>query len=291
MVLCVWPRAFCVAPFVLALGCGARTGTLGPESRDAGAPWPDARDVSEVRDAMDVSDVREPECSPGKSRECYTGSPETRRLGQCRDGLTTCEPTRDGGFAWGPCIGEVLPTPELCDDADHLCLGHLNPACGCHRDATRRCYSGPVGTEGVGECRAGTQTCVLLSSGPGSTWGPCVGEVLPAAPECDGRDHVCRGAVPSCEVEVRCPDALRVGVNTTVTLTATATATPPTTVTSTRWSVRSSPPASSPRLGNPMGVSAMFSGDTDGVYAVEFTATGSNMRSAACTVTVTVETR
>ena len=274
MVERVWLRAARVAPFVLALGCGARTGAQEPEPRR------DARVAS--------TDGPAPRCEPGKKSVCYTGSPETRALGQCRDGLTTCEPASDGGFAWGPCIGEVLPTPELCDDADHLCLGHPNPACVCHVDATRRCYSGPASTEGVGECRAGTQTCVPLGSGPGSGWGPCVGEVLPAAPACDGHDHECRGVIPRCEVEVRCPGPVRGRSGATVTLTATATATPPTAVVGTLWTVRSTPLGSSPRLGDAMALSTTFSADEAGVYVVAFTAINSNMRSATCTVPVTV---
>ena len=39
--------------------------------------------------------------------------------------------------------------------------------------ATRSCYSGAAGTENVGPCSGGTQTC--SSSG---TWDPCTGEVV-----------------------------------------------------------------------------------------------------------------
>ncbi len=286
MVRCVLPRAFSAAPFVLALGaavgCGARTGVRSTEARDAVATSPDASDTPDASDGPALS------CEPGATRKCYSGSPATRGLGECRDGLETCEPALDGGFAWGPCIGEVLPTPELCDDADHLCLGHPNPACVCHRDATRRCYTGPPGTEGVGECRAGTQTCVATSSGSGSMWGPCEGEVLPAAPACDGRDHACRGVIARCEVEVRCPEAMRVRVGASVTLTATATASPPLTVVSTLWTVPASPPGSSPRLDRPTSLSTTFSANAAGAYRAAFTATGSNMRTATCTVPVTV---
>src|SRR5688572_2229184 len=41
------------------------------------------------------------------------------------------------------------------------------------------CYSGPPGTQGVGLCVAGTQACQS-----DLTWGPCQGEVLPAAETC-----------------------------------------------------------------------------------------------------------
>jgi hypothetical protein len=49
------------------------------------------------------------------------------------------------------------------------------------------CYTGPSGTVNVGTCRAGWRTC-------GSTsWGPCVGEIFPAAETCTGIDANCNG--------------------------------------------------------------------------------------------------
>jgi hypothetical protein len=58
--------------------------------------------------------------------------------------------------------------------------------------STAPCYTGPGGTQGVGVCKAGTQTCNAL----GTAYGACAGEVLPAASEscintlddnCDGQ--------------------------------------------------------------------------------------------------------
>ncbi|MDA8166011.1 MAG: GDSL-type esterase/lipase family protein, partial [Desulfobacteraceae bacterium] len=43
----------------------------------------------------------------------------------------------------------------------------------CGEGETKSCYSGPAGTEGVGVCRSGVQTC------SGGQWGVCQGEVLP----------------------------------------------------------------------------------------------------------------
>lgn len=57
-----------------------------------------------------------------------------------------------------------------------------SPACGnsgiCTHGEQRSCYGGPSGTDGVGVCKGGTQTC---NEG---TWGACVGEVLPAPDDC-----------------------------------------------------------------------------------------------------------
>src|SRR5689334_9194537 len=67
--------------------------------------------------------------------------------------------------------------------------GGQGGASACQPGETKECYAGPDGTKGVGECRAGTQTC---ASG---TFGACTGEVLPAAEVCNGKDDDCNGQV------------------------------------------------------------------------------------------------
>ena len=57
----------------------------------------------------------------------------------------------------------------------------------CKLGATRACYTGQTGTEGVGICKAGTQTCAT------GAWGACEGEVLPTSETCDGLDNDCNG--------------------------------------------------------------------------------------------------
>ncbi len=59
----------------------------------------------------------------------------------------------------------------------------------CTTGETRPCYDGPPGTEGVGVCRSGTQTC---SNGQ---WGSCQEEVLPQQEVCDGLDNDCDGHI------------------------------------------------------------------------------------------------
>ncbi|WP_437518082.1 hypothetical protein [Sorangium sp. So ce1099] len=52
------------------------------------------------------------------------------------------------------------------------------------------CYSGPEGTNGVGRCTAGTQTC----RPDGFGYGPCTGEITPAAEVCaTPQDESCDG--------------------------------------------------------------------------------------------------
>ena len=62
----------------------------------------------------------------------------------------------------------------------------------CAPGSTQSCYSGPSGTQGVGACVAGIETC----NADGSAYGPCVGEVVPAAESClTAADDDCDGAV------------------------------------------------------------------------------------------------
>ncbi|WP_437782006.1 hypothetical protein [Sorangium sp. So ce1097] len=79
------------------------------------------------------------------------------------------------------------------DGAGSTGTGGGDPPASCTPGSVVVCYTGPAGTRGVGPCAPGTQTC--LPDGAG--YGPCVGEVTPAAevcatPEdenCDGEPH------------------------------------------------------------------------------------------------------
>lgn len=268
---------------LLATACGARTGLIEPSRHDAFA-LDAARDTVDA--TMDTPDVFA--CPPGATHTCYSGAPETRNVGSCRDGTLTCLASPGGGAAWGPCLGEVGPSPEQCDGVDHLCTGHQNPACVCAPGATRPCYTGPSGTENVGTCHAGMQRCVPMTGGPGGMWGACTGQVIPTEPQCDGLDHECRGVVPACEVMVMCSAAVRIRSGASVTLSATATASPPSIVASTRWTVGDSPAGSTYTLTTPAAATTGFNANAAGLYTVNFTATNSSGRTARCSVLVTV---
>jgi hypothetical protein len=68
----------------------------------------------------------EPSCEPGVMKPCYDGPPGTAEVGVCAPGLTTCAPD---GSGYGPCEGQVLPSPETCgDDVDENCDADRCPA-------------------------------------------------------------------------------------------------------------------------------------------------------------------
>jgi hypothetical protein len=131
-------------------------------------------------------------CPLGLRQPCYSGPAGTRDVGACRAGTRLCEARPGGGSAWSACEGEVLPRPNRCDGVDLACTGDPASGCACTVGATEACYSGPMGTAGVGTCRAGSRSCVRDGDGV-VAWGPCTGEVLPAANRCDGVDRGCTG--------------------------------------------------------------------------------------------------
>jgi hypothetical protein len=136
-------------------------------------------------------------CTDGETRPCYDGTAATAGAGTCRFGTQTCS----GGKWPADCPGEVLPAPETCNsNADTNCDGlagcadptcATDPACtqACQDGDTRPCYDGPPGTQNVGTCHGGTQTCT------GGQWpATCAGEVVPATEQCnDLLDHNCNG--------------------------------------------------------------------------------------------------
>ncbi|MDP3273991.1 MAG: MopE-related protein [Deltaproteobacteria bacterium] len=69
-------------------------------------------------------------CPLGTSRPCYTGRAGTQNVGACRAGMQPCMVTNnlitriEEGSDWGACVGQALPSGEICDDRiDNDCDG------------------------------------------------------------------------------------------------------------------------------------------------------------------------
>ena len=85
-------------------------------------------------------------------------------------------------------LGALLLAGACGATSDGAGDGGANAACT--PGATMPCYNGPVGTQEVGSCVGGLQTC----SEDGRAWSPCRGEVTPLPEVCaNGLDEDCNG--------------------------------------------------------------------------------------------------
>ena len=116
-------------------------------------------------------------CAPGTYETCaYSGPAGTLGQGLCHAGQRYCDPT---GTEWSACEGEVLPVAETCRSPfDDDCDGVVNEDCSCTEQEGLSCYTGPVGTQGVGMCRGGAMGCDLFGNAA------CVGQRLPLPEDC-----------------------------------------------------------------------------------------------------------
>lgn len=116
-------------------------------------------------------------CNPGDMVDCYEAEPATAGVGACASGRRRCG---DAG-AWGECIGQVLPAPELCGDGiDNDCDGQLDcsdgscagaPECAPEPECVIAADCGADTVSGCGACsfssscdESGTRQCTTCVS-------------------------------------------------------------------------------------------------------------------------------
>lgn len=177
---------FALSLALAAPGCSCGDGDTPPDGdggpgSDASADDASADDASTDASPTDAGppDAFTPECAAAADCMTARGAPPCGTWectgGLCRANCPGCTDADGDGYgtgAAGACAG-----PD-CDDADRS-IGS---------DAVRSCYSGPAGTDGVGACRAGTETCAA------GTWSGCSGEVVPGGEACNAGDDDCDGS-------------------------------------------------------------------------------------------------
>lgn len=155
-----------------------------------------------------------PDCAPGTVCQAGTCVPGCDGGHPCDSGKTCCssqcvDTTTDPAFC-GACDGACATPPHIAVGCNGTCtfgacdMGYFNcdgnndngcesqTPCSCTPGATQACYDGPMGTEGVGPCHGGMQTC----NASGTGWGPCNNEQLPIAEVCANNvDDDCDGTV------------------------------------------------------------------------------------------------
>jgi hypothetical protein len=131
-------------------------------------------------------------CSPNIPVACgaYTGPEGTENVGECKGPSKTCNPS---GTGFDQCTESKVPILETgCDNKDQDCDGlkESDPKCFCL--VPESCYTGTPGTEGIGECSAGTRDCVANELGP-----DCIGETTDTEFDvlADNKDNDCDGLV------------------------------------------------------------------------------------------------
>jgi hypothetical protein len=155
---------------------GVGVGCRGPDCNDEDAEaYFEARERCNEQD--DDCDGMVDEGNPEGGLTCFTGM-----TGACSAGATICEA---GELVCRPAASSI---PEVCNGVDDDCDANVDED-DMGRALTRPCYEGPAGTEGMGACVPGVQTCA------GGEYRTCIGQITPLMEDCDGVDDDCDGDI------------------------------------------------------------------------------------------------
>jgi hypothetical protein len=127
-IMCTPPQmaAVCPSPLSPSAGCGPME-LCGPNNSGNGVD----------DNCNGVVDENCP-CRPGDVERCFLGPPGKQHVGACTDGTATCEDHGEFG-QWGPCVGSIGPSPEVCDGLDNDCNGCVDDGLCC--DSVLSCPS------------------------------------------------------------------------------------------------------------------------------------------------------